>query len=167
MTSKKTKPLYFRLVNDEVRDNCVKTMFLAHQDSEEVLEVVIRPEQRKRSLAQNRLYWKWVSQWAEHTGDSEQRAHHIFKYKFLVTIFYRDDSQYAAMCDSVKVLKGIDRGHYDKIAAHVIRQTSTTDASVKQMTEYLDRVERYCYANDFILTTPQELQWVRETEQGK
>ena len=68
--------------------------------------------------------------------------------------------------ERIKVLKGIDRGHYDKIAAHVIRQTSTTDASVKQMTEYLDRVERYCYANDFMLTTPQELQWVRETEQN-
>ena len=162
MTSNKTKPLYFRLVNDEVRDNCVKALFMAQQSSEEVLEVTIQPENRKRSLAQNRLYWKWVSQWAQHTGDSEQRAHHIFKYKFLVTIFYQDDAQYAAMCDSVKVLKGIDRGHYDKIAAHVIRQTSTTDASVKQMTEYLDRIERYCYANDFTLTVPDELQWVRD-----
>lgn len=162
MTSKKTKPLYFRLVSDDVRDNCVKALFMAQQSSEEVLEVTIQPEKRKRSLAQNRLYWSWVTQWANHTGDSEARAHHIFKYKFLVTIFYRDDEQYAAMCDSVKVLKGIDRGHYDKIAAHVIRQTSTTDASVKQMTEYLDRVERYCYANDFKLTIPQELAWVRD-----
>ena len=154
MTKQKMKPLHFRLVNDDVRDNCVKALFMAQQSSEEVLEVVIQPESRKRSLAQNRLYWSWVTQWANHTGDSEARAHHIFKYKFLVTIFYRDDEQYAAMCDSVKVLKGIDRGHYDKIAAHVIRQTSTTDASVKQMTEYLDRVERYCYANDFKLTIP-------------
>lgn len=159
---KKAKALYFRLVSDEVRDNCVKALFMAQQSSEEVLEVVIQPESRKRSLAQNRLYWSWVNQWANHTGDSEARAHHIFKYKFLVTIFYRDDEQYAAMCDSVKVLKGIDRGHYDKIAAHVIRQTSTTDASVKQMTEYLDRVERYCYANDFKLTIPNELAWVRD-----
>lgn len=159
---KKTKALYFRLVSDEVRDNCVKALFVAQQSSEEVLEVTIQPESRKRSLAQNRLYWSWVTQWANHTGDSEARAHHVFKYKFLVTIFYRDDEQYAAMCDSVKVLKGIDRGHYDKIAAHVIRQTSTTDASVKQMTEYLDRVERYCYANDFKLTIPNELAWVRD-----
>ena len=159
---KKTKALYFRLVSDEVRDNCVKALFMAQQSSEEVLEVTIQPESRKRSLAQNRLYWSWVTQWANHTGDSEARAHHIFKYKFLVTIFYRDDEQYAAMCDSVKVLKRIDRGHYDKIAAHVIRQTSTTDASVKQMTEYLDRVERYCYANDFKLTIPNELAWVRD-----
>jgi len=162
MTSSKTKPLYFRLVNDEVRDNCIKALFMAQQDSDEVLEVVIQPAKRKRSLAQNRLYWKWVSQWAEHTGDSEQRAHHIFKYKFLVTIFYRDDAQYAAMCDSVKVLKSMDREHYDKISAHVIRQTSTTDASVKQMTDYLDQIERYCYANDFTLTIPDELKWVRD-----
>lgn len=159
---KKTKALYFRLVSDEVRDNCVKALFMAQQSSEEVLEVVIQPESRKRSLAQNRLYWSWVTQWANHTGDSEARTHHIFKYKFLVTIFYRDDAQYAAMCDSVKVLKGIDRGHYDKIAAHVIRQTSTTDASVKQMTEYLDRVERYCYSEGVMLKIPQELAWVRD-----
>lgn len=162
MTKKKAKPLYFRLVNDEVRDNCVKALFMAQQSSEEVLEVTIQPEKRKRSLSQNRLYWLWVNQWSEHWGWTEQYTHHFFKYNFLAIIFYRDDEQYAAMCDSVKVLKGIDRGHYDKIAAHVIRQTSTTDASVKQMTEYLDRVERYCYANDFKLTIPNELAWVRD-----
>ena len=66
------------------------------------------------------------------------------------------------MCDSVKVLKSIDKQHYDKIAAHVIRQTSTTDASTKQMTDYLDQIERYCYANDFMLTIPNELKWVRD-----
>lgn len=160
--TKKQKPLYFRLVSDEVRDNCVKALFMAQQDSDEILEVIVQPEKRKRSLAQNRLYWAWITQWSEHTGDSEQRAHHILKYRFLVTIFYRDDAQYAAMCDSVKVLKSIDRDHYDNIAAHVIRQTSTTDANVKQMTEYLDRIERYCYANNFTLTIPDDLAWVRD-----
>ncbi len=159
---KKQKPLYFRLVNNEVRDRCVKALFMAQQSSEEVLEVTIQPENRKRSLAQNRLYWSWISQWSNKQGWDEQYTHHFFKYKFLVRIFYKDDAQYAAMCDSVKVLKGIDRGHYDKIAAHVIRQTSTTDASTKQMTDYLDQIERYCYANDFMLTIPNELQWVRD-----
>ena len=162
MTSKKAKPLYFRLVSDEVRDNCVKALFMAQQSSEEVLEVTIQPEKRKRSLAQNRIYWAWITQWSNKQGWDEEYSHHFFKYKFLVRIFYKDDAKYAEMCDAVKVLKGIDRGHYDKIAAHVIRQTSTTDASVKQMTEYLDRVERYCYANDFTLTIPDELKWVRD-----
>ena len=56
MTSSKTKPLYFRLVSEDVRDNCIKALFLAHQDSDEVLEVIVQPEKRKRSLSQNRLY---------------------------------------------------------------------------------------------------------------
>ena len=71
MTSSKTKPLYFRLVSDEVRDNCVKALFMAQQSSEEVLEVTIQPEKRKRSLSQNRLYWLWVNQWSEHWGWTE------------------------------------------------------------------------------------------------
>lgn len=162
MTSKKAKPLYFRLVSDEVRDNCVKAMYLAHQDSDEVLEVVIQPAKRKRSLAQNRIYWLWVGQWSEHWGWTEEYTHHFFKYKFLAMIFYKEDAKYAEGCDAVKLIKAIDEGMYKSIAANVIRQTSTTKASTAQMKEYLDKIERYCYAKDVMLKIPDELKWARD-----
>lgn len=56
MTSKKAKPLYFRLVSDEVRSNCIKAIAESN-NGDEILEVIVQPENRKRSLAQNRIYW--------------------------------------------------------------------------------------------------------------
>lgn len=158
----KSKTQYFRLVSDQVRDNCVKEIFKRQQSSDKPIEVVIRPVSNKRSLAQNRLYWVWIHQWAEAQGWTEEYAHHFFKYKFLMMIYYRADAQYAEMCDSVKVLKEFDRGVYNKVAAHVIRQTSTTTATTAQMKEYLDKMERYCYAQDVLLMIPDELRWVRD-----
>lgn len=162
MTSKKAKPLYFRLVSDEVRDNCVKAMYLAHQDSEEVLEVVIQPENRKRSLAQNRLYWMWLTQASKQWGSSEDDLHVDFKRRFLLKIYYRDDGQFAEMCDSIKTLQTLDLQKYESIASEVIKLVSTTKANDKQMSEYLDGIYRFCYAQDLLLNVPDELKWVRD-----
>lgn len=140
----------------------MKTIIEVHENSDKLVEVVIRPASSERSLAQNRLYWLWVHQWAAAQGWTEEYTHHFFKYKFLMMIYYRADAQYAAMCDSVKVLKELDRGTYNTLAAHVIRETSTTTATTAQMKEYLDKLERYCYAEGILLTVPDELKWVRD-----
>ncbi|WP_201595350.1 recombination protein NinB [Psychrobacter vallis] len=161
MTKQKAKPLYFRLTSDEVRANCVKALFTAQSEGNDLLEVIIQPAKNKRSHAQNRLYWGWVHEWLKALSWEDDYTHHFFKYKFLIMIFYQADAKYAGMCDAVKVLKSIDRQSYDQIAAHVIRQTSTTDASTAQMTEYLDKIYRYCYEQGVLLTVPDELKFVR------
>lgn len=162
MTKAKTKPLYFRLTSDEVRDNCIKTMFLAHQDSEEVLEVTIKPEIKKRSLATNRLYWLWVTQVANEWGDTKDGVHYDFKRRFLLKIYYRDSNSFAAMCDSIKALQDLDLQHYDMIAAEVVGLVSTTKATDKQMSEYLDDIYRFCYTQGLFLLIPDDLAWVRD-----
>lgn len=162
MTSKKARPLYFRLVSDEVRDNCVKALFIAQQSSKEVLEVTIQPESRKRSLAQNRLYWLWVTQAANEWGSNKDEVYIDFKRRFLLKIYYRDDSQFAAMCDSIKALQQIDLDKYQAIAPQVTALTSTTKANDKQMGEYLDDIYRFCYAQDLFLSIPDDLAWVRD-----
>lgn len=162
MTSKKTKPLYFRLVNDEVRDNCVKAMYLAHEDSDEVLEVILQPESRKRSLAQNRLYWEWLTQAANEWGDVKEGVHYDFKRRFLLKIYYRDSNSFAAMCDSIKALQDLDLQHYDMIAKEVVALVSTTKATDKQMSEYLDDIYRFCYTQGLLLLIPDDLAWVRD-----
>ncbi|HCH27003.1 MAG TPA: hypothetical protein DEV38_07480 [Psychrobacter sp.] len=162
MTKQKARPLYFRLVNDEVRDNCVKALFMAQQSSEEVLEVVIQPESRKRSLATNRLYWMWVTQAANEWGDTKDGVHHNFKRRFLLKIYYRDDTQFAAMCDSIKALETLDSQKYRDISGEVINLTSTTKATDKQMGEYLDDIYRFCYAQGLFLLIPDDLAWVRD-----
>ncbi|MBB75610.1 MAG: hypothetical protein CMJ75_13975 [Planctomycetaceae bacterium] len=162
MTSKKMNPLYFRLTSDEVRDNCIKTLFMAQQSSEEVLEVIVQPESRKRSLAQNRLYWLWITQAADEWGDAKEGVHYDFKWRFLLKIYYRDSRSFAAMCDSIKALQDLDLQHYDMIAKEVVSLVSTTKATDKQMSEYLDDIYRFCYAQGLFLLIPEDLAWVRD-----
>lgn len=162
MTKQKARPLYFRLVNNEVRDNCVKALFMAQQSSEDTLEVIIQPENRKRSLATNRLYWLWITQAADEWGDVKDGVHYYFKRRFLLKIYYRDSNSFAAMCDSIKALQDLDLDHYDKIAAEVVGLVSTTKATDKQMSEYLDDIYRFCYAQGLFLLIPDDLVWVRE-----
>ena len=159
---KKTKALYFRLVSDEVRDNCVKALFMAQQSSEEVLEVIVQPESRKRSLAQNRLYHMWVSYFSQQTGASIDEVYTDFKRRFLLRIYYTADSQFAEMCDSIKQIKDMDLAQYDSISKQVINLTSTTKASVEQMTEYLKQIERFAYTQNVMLPIPDDLKYALE-----
>lgn len=159
---KKQKHLYFRLSNDEARDNCAKAVFIEYERSDEVMEVVIQPENRKRSLATNRLYWMWVTQAANEWGDTKEGMHHNFKRRFLLKIYYRDDAQFAAMCDSIKALETLDLQKYRDISGEVINLTSTTKATDKQMSEYLDDIYRFCYAQGLFLLIPDDLAWVRD-----
>lgn len=157
MTKQKAKPLYFRLVSDEVRDSCVKALFMAQQSSEEVLEVTIQPESRKRSLAQNRLYHMWVSYFSQQTGASIDEVYTDFKRRFLLRIYYTADSQFAEMCDSIKQLEQLDLAKYQSISKQVIAMTSTTKASVEQMTEYLNQISRFAYSQNILLPVPDDL----------
>lgn len=157
MTKQKAKPLYFRLVSDEVRDNCVKALFMAQQSSEEVLEVTIQPERRKRSLAQNRLYHMWVSYFSQQTGASIDDVYFDFKRRFLLRIYYTADSQFADMCDSIKQLETLDLSKYQSISKQVIAMTSTTKANVEQMTEYLNQINRFAYSQNILLPVPDDL----------
>lgn len=160
--SKKHKPLYFRLVSDDARDNCIKALFMAQQSSEEVLEVIVQPEKRKRSLATNRLYWLWITQVANEWGDTKEGVHYDFKRRFLLKIYYRDSQSFAEMCDAIKALKDLDLRNYDKIAKEVVGLVSTTKATDKQMSEYLDDIYRFCYAQGLFLLIPEDLIWIRD-----
>ena len=109
-----------------------------------VHEVTIKPFKKDRSLAQNSLYWKWLTILGNEYGDSKDDRHTYYKGKFLVSIFERDDEDYAAMIASIRLVKkdGMLR-EYQCIKDEVIRLTSTTDASVKQMSEYLGNIETH------------------------
>lgn len=162
MTSKKRKTLYFRLVSDEVMSNCVKELFLAHKDADETLEVIVQPVKDKRSLAQNRLYHKWVSHFANQTGATIDEVYLDFKRRFLLRIFYVEDIGFAQMCDSIKSLKELDLAQYESISRQVVAITSTTKASTEQMTEYLNQINRFAYAQNIMLPIPSDLQWMRD-----
>lgn len=124
------------------------------------LVVEIKPEAKDRSKAQNRLYWKFLTQWAKHQGTDKDAEHLFFKKKFLAVIFYRDDvGQYRNTFDAVKVLKKQNHPMYQQVADGLNELITTTDASVEQFTEYLNDIHAFCLKQGCYLETPDNLKW--------
>lgn len=101
---------------------------------DDVFEVIIRPHKKDRSLQQNAYYWKIVTIIANDLGQTKDELHFEMKRKFLTRIFCRDDEGYAEMAQAIRVAQS------DVLARKVVDLTSTTQASVAQMSEYIDDV---------------------------
>ena len=107
------------------------------------LVVTIKPQSTKRSLNQNSLYWDWLTEVQNKTGQDKEDLHFEFKKKFLISILRRDDEGYAEMCHAITLLKQSESEQYEAVANGVIRETSTTRLNTKQFTEYLGLIQAY------------------------
>lgn len=107
-----------------------------------VQEVVIREYKKDRSLEQNALYWRWLTVIGNELGETKEDLHERYKSKFLVHIYERDDPEYA---ETVQTLRNLYEQGYktESLSLHkkVVALTSTTSATVKQMSEYLHCIE--------------------------
>lgn len=127
------------------------------------LHVHVTTKQDSRSVAQNRLYWMWLSQIEKETGNDKDDLHFEFKKKFLIAIYERDDQQYAEMCHAIKALRQSHSEQYAAVAAGVIRETSTTRMTPKQFTEYLNSIHDYTLVKlGILLAIPDELRFAME-----
>lgn len=127
------------------------------------LIVTISDKKEQRSLAQNRLYWMWIAQISKRFGDDKDGVHFDCKRRFLVRIYRRDSFKYAETCAAVIGLKGKgEPEQYQLIADFVIDNTSTTDATVEQMTEYLNDIFVFYYKQGLRLSVPEDLKWAAE-----
>lgn len=132
---------------------------------EEKKPLVVRIDQKQddRSKAQNRLYWKFLTQWSKHQGTDKDSEHLFFKKKILSIIFYRDDvGQYRKTFDAVKTLKNEKHPMYEQVASGLNELISTTDASVEQFTEYLNDIHAFCLKHGCYLNTPDDLMYALE-----
>lgn len=125
-------------------------------------EVVIRPGKRQRRPAQNRIYWKWCTEIGDHLGLGKEDCSEMLKEKYLLNIFVRDDEDYALMAGSILVLKKHDFNAWCFLRKQVIRLTSTTACSVKQMSEYLTSIKRFAAKEEIEITIPEdkEIRWM-------
>ena len=127
------------------------------------LVVEIRPFDGDRSKAQNRLYWKFLSQWSKHQGTDKDSEHLFFKKKFLARIYDRDDvGQYKATFAAVRKLKEEQHSMYQQVADGLNELISTTDASIAQFTEYLNDIHAWCNKQGCYLETPDDLKFALE-----
>lgn len=124
------------------------------------LIVTIKPFEKDRSKAQNRLYWLWMAQWAKHQGTDKDSEHLYFKKKFLARIYDRDDvGQYRSTFAAVLALKKEQHSMYQQVADGLNELISTTDASIAQFTEYLNDIHAFCLKQGCYLETPDDLKW--------
>lgn len=66
------------------------------------LSVFWADDDKIRSLAQNRIYWQYLTTISQHTGVSKDRLHTDFKRKFLARILARDDNAFRECFDSIR-----------------------------------------------------------------
>ncbi len=133
------------------------TAFLEAQPPEPILEVVVKNHQQDRSLLQNSLYWMWNTVISDEWGWSKEDVHIDLKRRLLVPIYERDDTGYAAMIQAVR--KVHTQGFVQEAKAmqkEIIKLTSTTNATVKQFTEYLNEIERDMTDKGIALPHPED-----------
>lgn len=110
---------------------------------EPVYEIIIREHKKDRSAEQNALYWKWLTVIGNELGEPKEDIAERYKDKFLVQIYERDNPEYAEMVQSLRNiwLQGM-KAEAVNLRKKIVSLTSTTTANVKQMTEYLENIER-------------------------
>jgi len=98
-----------------------------------VLEVVIRPHKRNRSLDQNALYWKWLQIIGDYLGYTKDEMHVLLRYKFL--------------------------GHEEREIAgeKILVLPSTTKLNVGEMWDYLNDIERFALSLGIRLPSMEDL----------
>lgn len=78
----------------------------------------------KRTIEQNRLYWKILAIVSDYTGYEKDELHEIFKYKFLKRS--KQDENTGEIFEYIK---------------------TTTKLKIPEFSDYIDKVKRYCTTN--------------------
>lgn len=116
---------------------------IANLPLDPVHEIIIREAKKDISAEQRGLYFKWMGIIGEEIGQTKDEMHFQSKDRHLVPIFCRDDIEYAEMWSSMVAVREAGMVKEADILMHgIVKETSITKASVKQMAEYMNEVER-------------------------
>ena len=150
----KQPPEIFELRKDTHKANCLQHIVKLPLDEEKPHQVVIYTAKDVRNLKQNALYWKHQGEIKKHgLGD----LHMHLKRKFLHPIYMagttkanlKYQANYNALCTVKKA--GIDIDFETLFEALL----TTTDATVKQMAEYIGAYWPYINEQGCYLTDPE------------
>lgn len=121
--------------------------------------VTIQPKAKDRTAAQNATMWMWITLIAGELGETKDAIHERFKKKYLVRIFERDDPEgYGRMVSAIRQVHTCGmKTEAAAMAEQVVKLTSTTHASVRQMCEYLTDIERGALEMGITLPHPSDL----------
>lgn len=100
------------------------------------LEIIVRQHVKDRSAAQNRLYWKWITEIANQAGWHKDAVHEDLAARYLPTI------EVAGPNGTRKT------------------RTSTASLNVKEFSDYLRNVEAFAAEWGIELTYPADYLWI-------
>ena len=130
--------------------------------------LVVRIDQKQETLssAQRRLYWLWMTEYGKQRGLDKEEASAFFKYKYLSIIFNRDNvGEYPETFKVMRDLKKSGSLGYEPLRQFVSNRMSITEATTKQMAEFLNDIEMWCLKDGVKLTCPDDLKYVMEMSQ--
>ena len=133
---------------------------------DQVHEIILRPYKKNRSAEQNKYYWKILSIIAEYTGSTKENLHDIFKEKFLIDIYKRTKDDYVEMMGILKKMRQNNwKRASDILKIKIVEMTSTSDANIKEMAEYLTSIIRYSEEElNCMLPRPEDKSLIRYEE---
>lgn len=127
--------------------------------------LVVRIDQKQETLssAQRRLYWLWMTECGKQRGLDKEEASAFFKYKYLSIIYNRDNvGGYPETFKVMRDLKKSGASEYEPLRQFVSNRMSITEATTKQMAEFLTDIEMWCLKDGVRLTCPDDLKYVME-----
>ena len=127
--------------------------------------LVVKIDQKEETLshAQRRLYWLWMTEYGKQRGLDKEEASAFFKYKYLSIIYNRDNvGEYPETFRVMRDLKKSGASEYEPLRQFVSNRMSITEATTKQMAEFLTDIEMWCLKDGVKLTCPDDLKYVME-----
>ena len=124
--------------------------------------LVVRIDQKQETLssAQRRLYWLWMTEYGKQRGLDKEEASAFFKYKYLSIIYNRDNvGEYPETFKVMRDLKKSGSSGYEPLRQFVSNRMSITEATTRQMAEFLTDIEMWCLKDGVRLTCPDDLMW--------
>ena len=125
--------------------------------------LVVRIDQKEETLshAQRRLYWLWMTEYGRQRGLDKEEASAFFKYKYLSIIYNRDKvGEYPETFKVMRELKESGSSGYEQLRQFVSNRISITEATTKQMTEFLKDIEIFCLKDGLKLTCPEDMKYI-------
>lgn len=153
----------FRIISESVMKHCF-TEIVKQYESGQVCSVVITDKNETRTNAQNRLYWLWLKQIKDKTGQDDDDLHVMFKRLFLAKIYARDDGEMAQLFESLNTLKRQPNYEQQVALPFAKRFLTTTMATTAQFSEYLNEIEVWAFKNGMDLSVPDDLKWIKDDE---
>ena len=129
------------------------------RDSEQPMEVVIRPYRSKRSQEQNRLQWFWLGE-AEEQGDQTAEEYRAYcKLHLGVPILRAEDEHFRERYD--QVVKGLPYETKLELMSEPFDFPVTRLMKTEQMTRYLEAMRRDLLQQGIALTSPEKagIEW--------